>query len=55
MNKKIKVLTVLSRGVKKFKNRAIKDNIIDPNIPDKRRFLIWCPSFLNRHKPQDIM
>ena len=29
MNKKIKVLTVLSRGIKKFKNRAIKDNIID--------------------------
>jgi hypothetical protein len=49
------VLTVLSRGVKKFKNRAIKDNIIDPNIPDKRRFLILSSSFLNKNKPQDIM
>lgn len=49
------MFTVLSRGVKKFKNRAINDNIIDPNIPDKRRFLILSPSFLNKHKPQDIM
>jgi hypothetical protein len=49
------VLIVLSSGIKKFKNKAIKDNIIDPNIPDKRRFLILFSTFLNKNKPQDIM
>jgi hypothetical protein len=45
----------LSSGVIKFKNKAAKDNIIDPNIPDRQISRVLKSLFFLKNKPAEIM